>query len=297
MEKKLKYEGFIYAVLAALFNGMIGIFSVKIMAISLGPYAIAFYKCLIAFLILTGWLIISRQLGHWFSYIKRLWWQLLVASFFGFFVLYFFETNAYKYEKVSIVVFMLLGSAVITTFALSAILKKKWLHLHETLSCALAVLGLALIFGVNVFSNEGYLGILLALVAGVGYGTFLTLSPKYKIGSGLLVVNSLILFGMIYLFIPFAYEGLVFITDMNTAVLLFLLAILPTIGGFLCTVKALTLLKSESVHLIELTEPVFALMLSLVFLHQYIDFWQIIGGAILIVSIYINLAYSTRRAV
>jgi drug/metabolite transporter (DMT)-like permease len=287
-----KYEGFIYALLAALFNGMIGIFSVKIMALKLSPYAIAFYKCLIAFLILTGWFILSRQLGHWFSYMKRLWRQLLVAAFFGLFVLYFFETNAYKYEKVSIVVFMLLGSAVLTTFALSAILNKKWLRLHEVMSCALAILGLALIFGVNVAFNEGYTGIFLALIAGVGYGTFLTLSPKFKIGSGLMVVNSLTLFGMIYLFVPFACEGLVGIADWNTAILLLLLALLPTIGGFVCTVKALTLLKSESVQLIELSEPVFALILSLAFLHQYIDFWQIVGGAILIISIYINLRYS-----
>ena len=291
-----KYAGFIYALLAALFNGMIGIFSVKIMAISLSPYAIAFYKCLIAFLIITGWLIISRQLGHWFRYIKRLWRQLLIAAFFGLFVLYFFETNAYKYEKVSIVVFVLLGSAVITTFALSAITNKKRLNLHETLSCTLAVIGLALIFGVNGFFNESYSGILLAIIAGIGYGTFLTLSPRYKIGSGLLVVNSLILFGMVYLFIPFAYDGIVFIPDVNTAVLLLLLAILPTIGGFLCTTKALTLIKSESVQLIELTEPVFTLVLSMVFLHQYISFWQIVGGAILIVSIYINLAYNSHAS-
>jgi len=111
-----------------------------------------------------------------------------------------------------------------------------------------------------------------------------------------LVVNSLILFGMIYLFIPFAYEGLVFIHDLNTAVLLLLLAILPTIAGFLCTIKALTLLKSESVQLIELTEPVFALLLSLIFLHQYINIWQIVGGAILIGSIYINLSYTTHHS-
>ena len=118
------YLGYIYALLAAIFNGMIGIFSVKIMSAGISPYAIAFYKCLIAFLIITSWLIVSKQLGHWINYIKRLWWQLLVASLFGFFVLYFFETAAYKYEKVTIVVFMLLGSAVITTFILSSVLIK-----------------------------------------------------------------------------------------------------------------------------------------------------------------------------
>jgi drug/metabolite transporter (DMT)-like permease len=284
------YLGYIYALLAAIFNGMIGIFSVKIMSVGLSPYAIAFYKCLIAFLIITSWLIVSKQLGHWINYIKRLWWQLLVASLFGFFVLYFFETAAYKYEKVTIVVFMLLGSAVITTFILSSVLDKKWLSLHDVMSCAFALFGLALIFGVNVGLSNNYLGIFLALIAGMGYGAFLTISPRFNIGSGLLVVNSLMLFGMLYLFIPFAHEGLVFITDTHTVILLTLLALLPTIGGFLCTTKALTLLKSESVQLIELSEPIFSLVFSFVFLNQYITFWQVTGGSFLIISIYVNIA-------
>ena len=82
------YLGYIYALLAAIFNGMIGIFSVKIMSTGLSRYAIAFYKCLIAFLIITSWLIVSKQLGRWIAYIKRLWWQLLIAALFGFFVLF-----------------------------------------------------------------------------------------------------------------------------------------------------------------------------------------------------------------
>lgn len=282
------YLGYIYAFLAAIFNGMIGIFSVKIMSTGLSPYAIAFYKCLISFVIITGWLILSKQLGQWFAYIRRLWWQLLVAAFFGFFVLYFFETAAYKYENVTIVVFMLLGSAVITTFILTSILDRKWLSLNDILSCTCALVGLALIFGVNVVSSENYLGLFLALIAGVGYGTFLTISPRFNIGSGLLVVNSLMLFGMLYLFVPFAFEGLVFIDDINTAVLLVFLALLPTIGGFLCTTKALTLLKSESVQLVELSEPVFSIVFSFIFLHQFITLGQVAGGMLLIASIYVN---------
>ena len=192
---------------------------------------------------------------------------------------------------------MMLGSAVITTFLLSAVLDKKWLRLHDMISCAVAIIGLAFIFGVNVALSDNYLGIFLSLIAGIGYGTFLTISPRFNIGSGLLVVNSLMLFGMIYLFIPFAYEGLVFIDDLNTAILLIFLALLPTIGGFLCTTKALTLLRSESVQLIELSEPVFALALSFVLLNQYVTFWQIAGGFLLMTSIYINVASSSNLAV
>lgn len=282
------YHGYIYALLAAVFNAMIGIFSVKLMEAGLTPYAISFYKCFISCAILTGWLTLTGQLRQWLCYMKRLWWQVPVAAFFGFFVLYFFETAAYNYEKVTIVVFMLLGSAVITTFILSSVIEKKGLRLHDSLCCTLAIGGLALIFGVNVALSETFLGILFALIAGVGYGAFLTLSPKFKIGSGFLPVNSLLLCGMLYLFIPFASEGIVLISDLNTTLLLVLLALLPTIGGFLCTTKALTLLQSKSVQLLELSEPLLALAFSFLFLNQSITFWQITGGLLLLSSIFIN---------
>lgn len=289
------YQGYLYAFAAAIFNAMIGIFSVKIMATGLSPSAISFYKCLVAFLMITSWLIISKQWTDWLASLRRMWWQLLVAAFFGFFVLYFFETAAYQHEKVTIVVFMLLGSAVLTTFSLSSILNKKWLEFQDVMSCSLSIVGLALIFGVNVSLNDSYLGILLALIAGIGYGTFLTISPKLSIGSGLLVVNSLLLFGTIFLFFPFAIEGLTFIEDVDSAVLLVFLALLPTIGGFLCTTKSLTMLRSESVQLIEVSEPILSIVFSSVFLHQYMTFWQVAGGFLLIASIWINITFKAKR--
>lgn len=266
--------GYLYALLAAILNATVGIFSVKIMSTGLSAYAIAFYKCFIAFLIITIWLIVSKQLPEWISYIKKLWKQLLITAFFGFFVMYFFETSAYQYEKVPIVVFMLLGSALITTFVLSFILDKKRLSLQAFISCIFALLGLALIFGVNSLLSESLFGIVLALLAGIGYGTFLTVSPRFNIGSGLVTVNSLMLFGMLYLFIPFSIEGLVFVYDLEAIVSLIFLALLPTIGGFLCTTKALTLIKSETVQLLELTEPLFALAFAFTILNQTITFWK-----------------------
>lgn len=158
------------------------------------------------------------------------------------------------------------------------------------LSCLLAVAGLGLIFGVNIFSSESFIGVFLAMIAGIGYGAFLTLNPRFKIGSGLMVVNSLMLYGTIYLFIPFSYEGIVFPWDIGTIVLLLFLALLPTIGGFLCTTRALTLLESKSVQLIELTEPILSLGFSFFLLGQMITFWQVVGGMMLLLSIYIHSA-------
>ena len=290
-----RYLGYIYALLSALLNGTVGLFCVKILASGLSPNAISFYKCGIGLLIITSWLIGSGKFIDWLRLMRRLWKQLLVAAFFGFFVLYFFETAAYKYEKVTIVVFMLLGSALLTTFILSSILDRRALRLHDLASCLFALAGLSLIFGVNVLSSASYLGIFLALIGGVGYGVFLTIAPRLQIGSGLMVVNGLMLFGTLYLSIPFALEGFGAIPDMQSALFLLFTALLPTVGGFLLTTKALTLIRSESVQLLDLSEPIFAFLFSFIFLHQQISFWQMMGGLLLIASIYSNIAFSMRE--
>ena len=281
------YLGYICAILAAIFNGMIGVFSVKIMHLGLPPFAIAFYKCLISLAILTAWLCATNQFGQWIKHLKTNYFKIAICAFFGFFILYFFETNAYSYSKVSVVVFFLLGSATLTTFILSAILHKQKVRIYELFSCGLALVGLSLVFGVYSAGNIHLEGLILAIIAGIGYGAFLTLSPFFQIGSGLIVVNSLLLFGTLYLFIPFINTKLVYPTFSDMPLLL-LLSLLPTIGGFWCTTKALTLLKSNTVQLLELSEPIFAIIMAYFFLEQHLTIFEVIGGGFILSAIYVN---------
>lgn len=282
-----KYFGYICALFAAIFNGMVGVFSVGIMHLGLHPFAIAFYKCLISLILVTSWLICTNKFYEWLIYLKKFYWKIAVCSLFGFFVLYFFETNAYGYEKVSVVVFLLLGSATITTFILSALLQKHKIRIYEIASCILALIGLGLIFGMQDIHGIQLQGLILAIIAGFGYGVFITISPIFNIGSGLIVVNSLLLFGTLYLFIPVFYMRLS-IPTLNSLPLLLLLSLLPTIGGFWCTTKALVLLKSSTVQLVELSEPVFAILMAYIFLNQQLTYSEILGGACILFAIYVN---------
>lgn len=284
------YIGYICATIAALCSSTIGIFSVKAISSGLPALAIAFYRCLIAVILITIWLVISGQFKAWLSYLKQFYLKIAFCAFFGFFVLYTFETNAYQYINVPIAIFLLLGSATITTFVLSLILQKHRLHNHEILSCALAVIGLGLVFG--IFSNQtnikiNYIGAILAIIAGIGYSSFLTFTHIFKIGSGLIVVNSLALFGVIYLLPGFIYTGAV-IPSLAGIPFLLALVIIPTICGFSMTVHALTILKGSSVQLIELSEPLFAIVLSYIVLHQKLTVPEFNGGLLIIAAVFVN---------
>ncbi|MDJ7173900.1 DMT family transporter [Salmonella enterica] len=107
------------------------------------------------------------------------------------------------------------------------------------------------------------------------------MSKRLSFGSGLSQMFTLLLFGSFYLFVP--YEQTRDLTSVSTLsiILLIALAVLPTIGGFWCTTKALTLTSSQSVQLVELSEPVFAILFSAVFLGQQATLIQYIGGLLI----------------
>ncbi len=279
-----KLSGVIFALLAALFNGTVGVLSVNIFNSGLTPEGVAFFKCLIALLIVGIILFFSNKTKYVFRYLKLKWHSIAICSFFGFFVLYHFETAAYESVNVAVVVFCLFGASTITTFSVEALLDKRFVGATEFISMALAMLGLYFIFVDGEAGLHNSLGLLFAIFSGVGYGLFIVLSKRLNIGAGLVPVFSLLLFGVIYLFFPFAFNGYS-IPSLNNISYLLLLAILPTIGGFWCTTKALTILKSQSVQLIELTEPIFAICFGAVFLGQLTTSFQVIGGSLIMLSI------------
>lgn len=88
-------------------------------------------------------------------------------------MLYHFETKAYATTKVSIVVFVLFGSATIFSFLLSAITEKRLLSFKEIVTIILSICGLYMIFtqdgSMKIDFNEGMVS---AIIAGFGYGVF-----------------------------------------------------------------------------------------------------------------------------
>ncbi len=284
MNKESKSFAVLLALLAAFFNGMVGVFSVNLFASGLPPQSVAFFKCLIAFSIVGLILIFTNKVMDVIIYLKTKWYYVAVCSFFGFFVLYHFETAAYESVNVAVVVFCLFGSATITTFFVEVLIEKRFFNVSESVSITLALFGLYFIFIDNEVGFDNSEGLSFALLSGLGYGLFIVLSKKLKIGSGLITVFSLLLFAVAYLFFPFALSGYT-LPSSDNLLDLSLLALLPTIGGFWCTTKALTILKSQSVQLIELTEPIFAIVFGLIFLGQLTTNFQIIGGLFIMLSI------------
>ncbi|EKO3572981.1 DMT family transporter [Vibrio navarrensis] len=280
--------GAFFATLAAIFNATVGVMSVSLFNNGLAPQSVAFLKCIIALVMLLLY-VISFKRKELKNKILTKWKPISICAFFGFFILYTFETKAYDTLNVAVVVFILFGSSMITTFILSCLLDRRMIKFRELVSIVLSITGLSLIFSYDL-GDESFNGLVNATFSGFGYGVFLVLSKRYQIGSSITTLTSLMMFGTFYLFIYW----LIFPSEISlgsiaeSSFYLLALAILPTIGGFYCTIKSLSLIKSESVQLIELSEPVFAIAFSFLFLSQIMTFNQAVGGVVIVISILIH---------
>lgn len=277
--------GAFFATLAAIFNATVGVMSVNLFHNGLAPQSVALLKCVIALLILLTYVILFKR-KQLFNKLKEQWKPLSLCALFGFFTLYTFETKAYDTLNVAVVVFILFGSSMVTTFILSCVYDKRIINLKELASIVLSIAGLCLIFSYEL-GGDSLTGVINAMISGIGYGVFLVLSKRYTIGSCIVTLTSLLMFGTLYLFVYWiAFPSIIsFDVVYDSRYHLLSLAVLPTIGGFYCTIKALSLLKSESVQLIELSEPVFAIVFSFMFLSQMITLNQALGGFLIIIAI------------
>ena len=283
--------GVSFALAAAALNATIGIFSVLLMNTGLKSNDIAFLKTIIAFVLLSvllrktpkrmqyQHLITTEFVG---SSNKRVMWTVAICAFLGIFTLFVFETKAYEYGNPANVVVVLMAAATISATLFSALLLKEKLLLSTILGILLAVTG---IFVISWTSSVNLNLIFFASLAGSGYGLFSVLMQRFGLQGGIYLTKYLLLFGSVFLFIPFIVTFEPINIGYPSVLGLLGLATFPTILGFYCTTSALKYLPASKVQVIELSEPLFAMFFVWLILHEAatMRFW--LGAALVIVGI------------
>ncbi len=291
--------GSVFALLAGAINASIGIISILLMESSLKSNDVAFLKTLIACVLL--FLLLSRvpskkQRQYISSDVElstaRFFMLIAVCAFMGIFALFFFETMAYQYGNPANVVVILMASAVISATIFGAILLKEKIHASTMIGSLLAIAG---IFTISWHGAVDLRMVIFGALAGSGYGVFSVLVQKFQLQGGMYLTKYLLLFGAIFLFIPFAmtYEPIHF----NSKIILGLsaLAVLPSILGFYCTTSALKHISASKVQVLELSEPLFAMLFAWYILNEQptMRFW--IGATLVIFGVYVISTYSSGK--
>lgn len=309
-------RGVLYALGAAAINGTIGVFSKTLVALGLPTPWIAFCKTVIAWVVLSMvwvWLrqqprtpdLRDGQRGSWGRHAR-----VALAAALGILCLFAFETAAYETMPAATVVVLLMATSVIAANLASWGLLGRRPAARQWAGTLMTIGGIAIMLGVELgsFPVTGMVngepsvpspvlrGTLHACLAGLGYGLFTVLLKRFGLMGGLSLTRQLLMWGSFYLLWPALPQPLEIhlLTVPAVVVSLLCLATLPTILGFYCTTRAVDLLPPEKVQLLELSEPVFAALLALVFLGESISATTLLGGLTCVAGIYFG-AHSTRQ--
>ena len=299
--------GLSFALTAAALNATIGVFSVLLMNTGLKSNDIAFLKTIIAFVLLSALLSKTPRHFQYFQYQQLQYQQLMpskcitlntkssnkysdkrvlgvvaICAFFGIFTLFVFETKAYAYGNPANVVVILMAAATISATLFGALLLKEKLLLNTVFGILLAVVG---IFVISWSNSVSLSLVFFAALAGSGYGLFSVLMQRFGLQGGIYLTKYLLLFGSLFLFIPFMITFEPLQLSYHSILGLLGLAIFPTILGFYCTTSALKYLPASKVQVIELSEPLFAMFFVWLILHEdaTMRFW--VGAGLVILGI------------
>lgn len=294
------WQGFFFALTASALNATIGVISVLLMNTGLKSNDIAFLKTLIAFILIHILLRkIPKKIQHRHlintEFVnpsnKRVLGAIAICAFLGIFTLFIFETKAYQYGNPANVVVILMASATISATIFGMVLLKEKLLVNTCIGILLAIIG---IFVISWTDKANPNLIIFASLAGSGYGLFSVLMQKFSLQGGIYLTKYLLFFGSIFLLIPFLISFEPFNIGYYTILGLLGLAIFPTILGFYCTTSALKYLPASKVQIIELAEPLFAMLFVWLILHEVatIRFW--IGASLVILGILSITSFSKK---
>ncbi|MBX8495692.1 DMT family transporter [Pseudomonas cichorii] len=284
-----------FALIAAILNGTIGVFTRMGFAHGATSNQIAFWKCFAAFLVIALYCATSQARRRETLALTSKWPQFAVLAFLGIFCLYFFETWAFEEASIPLVAFLLYAAGAMT-IVLSAIFLGERIGLYKVIAFAAILTGVYLILSYEGEISGSYLGITLALLGGLGYALFIFTSKLMNVGSGLPQLAWLFGFGSLYLLVPLLREGFA-IPDGIALLAIAALVLLPTIGGFYFTTKAVDQGEASKVQIIETSDPLFATLFAFSFFGESLGLAGTIGALCIMAGLILAMKKNAPPAV
>jgi drug/metabolite transporter (DMT)-like permease len=288
--------GELFAILAAASNGTIGVLSRYSFQQNADFIALSFWKCFLAWLLISLLLIRKSFRKDVFSLWQRRS-QLLTLSFFGVLVLYLFETLAFSKIPIPVTSFLVFGSGIISII-LGIVFLSESLNFSKILATVLIFGGIYFLMGHFDIGASDSQGAISALIGGAGYSLYIFLSRKFSIPGGFPFLWWFFGFGTLYLAGPFFYAsgGL---PNAGGWLNMALLVLIPTIVGYYFTSIAINRAEASKVQLIETSEPVFASVYSFFLFNETLSARESLGAGLVLVGLLVlslpKILRKTRR--
>ena len=271
-----KISGIIHITLSALFFGSYGVWS-KLMGNSFGEFSQGWTRAalLLALLIPIG--IYKQQ----FKPVKRKDW-----IWFGLVSLgglnqapYFY---AFEHMDIGTATLLFYASLTIGGYMVGKIVLKEHIGTIKILSLLLALLGMVILYGMNIKLGNllpGASAILAGLIGGVEVSTSKKISDRYSNIQILVVLFIVMLVGNL----PFGllrHEMIPTVTD--TAWLAQIGYTLSMLGAMYFVIKGFKYIEASVGSIVGLSEILFAIIFGMIFFGEYLTFAMFVGGMLII---------------
>ena len=250
--------------------------------ISVSSGELALYRAVLAALLISVFLLVTRQRIDFKAIGRDLPLLLLSGMAMGINWILLFE--AYKYTTVSAATLSYYFAPVIVTLVCPFLFKEK-LTKKQILCFLMSTLGLALVIGItDLGGGNDVLGILFGLGAAVFYATVILLNKFIK-GVGGIHRTFLQFLSAIATLIPYvALTGGVTLGNLNSTgwICLLVVGLIHTGITYCLYFSSLKELPGQTAAILSYVDPLVAIIIGVVILGEPITIQQIIGGALIL---------------
>jgi drug/metabolite transporter (DMT)-like permease len=286
-------KGMFYAFLAVFLWGTMGT-TIKLIVTRVDSFTVAVYTGLFATIALFLYLIMTKKTKELIKELKKHYLFFVIVGIIGLGVQQIFYLKAFQLLPASQVVIVFYLYPLFMIILSGLILKEK----TSLTSMFFVLLGF---FGVYILVSNGtfiklYInnGLIFTLFASLSWGLFSVLIKLRKVNAeiSMFLFN---LFGLIFLIALVPLFGFnCYITLTETLGIIYL-ALIPTALAFVLWNKALYLTRISICSNISLLTPLFSLVIISLVLKEKINFNQIIGLVIILVSVFLNINFGNKQ--
>ncbi len=251
---------------------------------------IALCRAAIGSVFLICVVLLRREKLVWCEIKKNLLWLSLSGAAIGFNWIFLFE--AYNYTTVTTATLCYYMAPTIAVVA-SHFLFKEYLTVKKGICVLVAFLGMVLVSGAaggEIPTVSELKGVLFGLAAAVLYGSVILLNKKIAVGSPYVkTLFQLAVAGLVLLPYTALTENLSSVTFSPSVILLLAVAgIVHTGFAYTLYFGSIPHLKTQTVALLSYIDPILAIVLSAVILHEPMGVKEIIGSVLILGAAYIS---------
>lgn len=259
--------------------GTLGPF-VRNIAVSSGELAL--YRAILAALLITGFLFLTKQKIPFATIKKEI--PLLLASGMAMGINWILLFQAYKYTTVSLATLSYYFAPVIVTLVCPILFRER-LTIKQIICFIMSTLGLILIIGIgDVGGGNNLLGIMFGLGAAVFYATVILLNKFIKNVEG--IPRTFLQFiAAIIILLPYVFSTSgITLGDLDNIgwINLLIVGLFHTGITYCMYFSSLKELPGQKAAILSYIDPLVAVLISVVVLGEAMTFWQVIGGMLIL---------------